>query len=135
MLNGYTKFHEFEDHSLTVKPIILEQLEKLTKLLEFENISSNKLSTNAISLKNYENSDEFYKLLINYNQLTELIVTKNNELTLVKFKCHELINSITKQLNHEPTLVREGSSDTDTDEICKKLQDIFNPKEEFDSTL
>lgn len=124
--------------------LIIQQLIKLINLLEFDNLSMIKKISNipSISFKNFNNPQEFYKLLVNYNQLVEMIIEKNNELILIKFKCHEIINNLIHHINqpssngyyqqHQPIINDVKSS---TDEICKKLQDIFNPKEEFDSTL
>ncbi|RCK60366.1 hypothetical protein Cantr_08030 [Candida viswanathii] len=127
--------------------VITQHLLRLSKLLEFENISMTRLSsTPAISLKDFDNPQEFYKLLVNYNHLVELIICKNNELNVVKFRCHEIIHSLVKQVNqeqasqqvpcdHHPRNQPMKMAPNSADEICKKLQDIFNPKEEFDSTL
>lgn len=169
MLKEYSKFHtceergdsseEEEEHDELLQQrrdihsnnngvnatMITQQLTRLSKLLEFENISMVKISnTSPVSLKDFDNPQEFYKLLVNYNHLIELMINKNNELTLVKFKCHEIINSLIKQVDQVHTSPNNNNPRDDepiknlpnsADEICKKLQDIFNPKEEFDSTL
>ena len=40
---------------------------------------------------------KIYKLLINYHKLIELITIKNNELTIMKFQCFEIIRNIQQQ--------------------------------------
>lgn len=159
MLKEYSKFHtceergdssEEEDHDELLQQrrgihlndnginvtTITQQLKRLSKLLEFENISMAKISsTPPVSLKEFDNPQEFYKLLVNYNHLIELMINKNNELTLIKFKCHEIINSMIKQVNQEHTSPNNNPRDepiknlpNSADEICKSCKISSTPK-------
>ncbi|CAX41740.1 conserved hypothetical protein [Candida dubliniensis CD36] len=133
-----------------------EQLDKLWNLL----VKFDKISISSIDINIEENDDttnttttttrvdqfisieKFYKLLINYHKLIELITIKNNELTIMKFQCFQIIRNVQQQeqLNSKNNNFDTLSTTTSTissslNETGKKLQDIFNPKEEFDSTL
>lgn len=109
---------------------------------------------------------EFYKLLDHYNSLMQLVLLKNNEINIHKFKLHELVNLVAlklEELNQEDSEKEEEEDDGNIDigscdkpinsvnvndqslghsesnfqrkmdEISKKLMEIFNPQEEFES--
>ncbi|EEQ46412.1 hypothetical protein V4U94_005062 [Candida albicans] len=129
-----------------------EQLNRLWNLiLKFDRIS---ITSTDINIEDTDNNsstgddqfisiEKFYKLLINYHKLIELITIKNNELTIMKFQCFEIIRNIQQQQQQQkPNTHKMFNQHNSTatysssfNETGKKLQDIFNPKEEFDSTI
>lgn len=108
---------------------------------------------------------EYYKLLGHYNALMQLILAKNNDINMLKYKLNEMVNTIILKLENVNLFDEEEGNeydiclkDTDDanmanavyendqsvgpseynfqqkmDEISKKLMEIFNPQEEFES--
>lgn len=151
-----SNFSSFKN-SPTLLTLTNEQLNRLWNLiLKFDRIS---ITSSDINIEDTDNNsstgddqfisiEKFYKLLINYHKLIELITIKNNELTIMKFQCFEIIRNIQQQQQqqqkpnthkmfnqHNSTATYSSSSFSSFNETGKKLQDIFNPKEEFDSTI
>ena len=98
-------FSSFKN-SPTLLTLTNEQLNRLWNLiLKFDRIS---ITSTDINIEDTDNNsstgddqfisiEKFYKLLINYHKLIELITIKNNELTIMKFQCFEIIRNIQQQ--------------------------------------
>ena len=100
-----SNFSSFKN-SPTLLTLTNEQLNRLWNLiLKFDRIS---ITSSDINIEDTDNNsstgddqfisiEKFYKLLINYHKLIELITIKNNELTIMKFQCFEIIRNIQQQ--------------------------------------
>ncbi|RLV89948.1 hypothetical protein JA1_004892 [Spathaspora sp. JA1] len=117
-----------------------QQLLQLKKWLNFEVISVPKVDN---SLGSQDLSVEYYELLMEFNKLLHLVCEKNNQLNIVKFKCNYLIDEMLRDYNNyeDGRVVKEGDQMkpyTDDNilqsQLVEKLQNLFDPKEEFDST-